>query len=202
MTRTPDEAISFVYAQSKYGPTFPVNECKMRTRIAYGVPSDGSQDATEARSRTKVRLDCLGTEAPRGALLWWTGGSQGHGHVAIADGKGGVWSVDIKRHGYWDHVPFQTIHDSWPLLKWAGVSLDIDGVQVVPTPEPKEESAVSTTNPFAVNFKARYNHERVIDLHLLELAIKSGRPHRIALAASVCRAACRSAVYAFLKVAG
>lgn len=143
MPNSVEQAISNVADQSKHGPAFRVGLCKQKTREAYGVPSDGSNDATEAWGRTKHRVKTTGHQAPRGAILWWTGGSQGHGHAAIADGKGGVWSVDILRSGYWDHVPFPQMSHSWPNLRFAGVSLDIDGVQVVPTPgteKPKPET--------------------------------------------------------------
>lgn len=136
MTRTADQAIAHCFNQSTNGPQFEAGLCKQRTRIAYGVPSDGADDATEAWRRTDHRIAVTGTKAPRGALVWWTGGSEGHGHVAIADGKGGVWSVDVKRAGYWDHVPFGQIAAWAPALRFAGVSADIDGVQVIPVPAP------------------------------------------------------------------
>lgn len=128
-----EQAIDNVAAQSAHGPRFGTGLCKRKTREAYGVPSDGSVDATQAWSRTKYRLNVSGDKAPRGTLLWWTGGSEGHGHVAISDGKGGAWSVDVKRPGYWDHVPFADIARWAPKLHWAGVSQDIDRVRVVTT---------------------------------------------------------------------
>ncbi len=137
MTYTIEKAIDHVAAQSQNGPPFRVGMCKQQTRLAYAVPSDGSGSATEAWRRTDHRLSVAGDQAPRGALLWWTGGGLGYGHVAIADGKGGVWSVDVKRDGYWDHVPFAQIATWAPSLNWAGVSRDIDSVTVVPVPVEK-----------------------------------------------------------------
>jgi len=136
MTRNADQAIAHCFNQSVKGPGFDAGWCKRETREAYDVPSDGSDSATEAWSRTDHRLKVGGASAPRGALLWWTGGSDGHGHVAIADGKGGVWSVDVKRAGYWDHVPFIEIRRWAPQLVFVGVSADIDGVQVIPLAAP------------------------------------------------------------------
>lgn len=134
MPNTPDEAIDYCSRQSKNGPQFGVGLCKRMCRTAYAVPSDGSRSAAEAWTRTDQRLNVAGSLAPRGALLWWTGGSGDYGHVAIADGKGGAWSTDILRPGFFDHVPFAEFGKRWPSLRWAGVSRDIDGVTVVPVP--------------------------------------------------------------------
>lgn len=146
MTRTPDQAIDHCSRQSKGGPAFAVGTCKKQCRLAYAVPSDGTGSAAEAWRQTDYRLNVAGDQAPRGALLWWTGGSNDYGHVAIADGKGGVWSTDILRNGYFDHVPFAKIGSKWPSLRFVGVSRDIDGVLVVPVapmPPAPEKPAVA-----------------------------------------------------------
>lgn len=142
MTRTPDQAIAHCYNQSSNGPSFTPGMCKARTRTAYGVPSDGSKSAAEAWSRTKHRI---GPGPVRGALRWYLGGADGNGHVTIDDGKGGEWSVDITRPGYWDHVEVGTITARWPSLRFVGLSLDIDGVQVVPNPAPAKPPTAEPT---------------------------------------------------------
>jgi hypothetical protein len=205
MPRTVEDAIKSVYAQSKGGPPFPHNECKMRTRLAYAVPSDGSKDAAEAWSRTKHRIP--DGDPIRGALRWYLGGAEGHGHVTIEDGHGNEWSVDIKRsaatgsHSYWDIVPIGTITTKWTALRYVGRSLDIDGVQVVPTPLPRE-SETETHPERIVRFKNELNEKRVIDLNVLDLVIKAGTPRRYSAAAYVCKWACIKAARAFLKVVG
>lgn len=132
MTRTVAQAIADIKAQSAHGLPFKPGMCKQRTRLAYGVPSDGSASASEAWSRTRHRHPASTVaDAPRGALIWWTGGSKGHGHVGIKAGNAYVWSVDIKRPGRWDKVPIEQITRSWPSLRLVGWSEDIDGVRVV-----------------------------------------------------------------------
>lgn len=132
MTRTPAQAIADIKAQSAHGLPFKSGMCKQRTRLAYGVPSDGSVDAAQAWARTKHKHPASTVaDAPRGALIWWTGGSQGHGHVGIKAANAAVWSVDIKRPGHWDKVPIEQISRSWPNLRLVGWSEDIDGVRVV-----------------------------------------------------------------------
>ncbi|WP_248579889.1 hypothetical protein [Nocardioides sp. InS609-2] len=130
--------------QSRNGPTFGVNECKQRVRELYGVPSDGSPDATRAWQRTKHRHPIGDLKAiPPGALVWWTGGTpsgsapDGHGHVAPVAGNGMCWSTDIKRDGRFDLVSIASIAAAWPRLRLAGWSEDIDGVRVLTVEKPK-----------------------------------------------------------------
>jgi hypothetical protein len=174
--RTPDEALRFIANISKNGPAFKKNQCKMRTRMAYNVASR-SDDATEAFHETKHRLKVAPEKAPRGALAWWTGGSEGHGHVAVLDGKGGAWSTDIKRSGQWDHVKFDVIGKTFTKLKFAGVSLDIDGVQVVPTPRAtRKTTAVKRTEPLEVTrIRNAIRVKQEIPLDALDALIKRGQ---------------------------
>lgn len=52
---------------------------------------------------------------PAGVPVFWSGGSTGAGHVALADGLGNVYSTDILRKGKCDLVPIATIHARWGL---------------------------------------------------------------------------------------
>jgi hypothetical protein len=58
------------------------------------------------------------TNAPAGALVFWGGGA---GHVAIADGSGGVFSTDYPTSGEVSHVAQSTITKQWgkPYLGWS-----------------------------------------------------------------------------------
>lgn len=201
MTANVETALARCYQQSKAGPVFRPNMCKQETREAYSVDSDGSKSATVAWYRTDHRLKVTGDHAPRGALLWWTGGSDGNGHVAIADGQGNAWSVDINRAGYWDRVPFRRISEKWYRLTFAGVSLDIDGVQVVPTPLAKPPAAAQITSN-TVRLANMLNEDRVIDLNLLDRIIMAGKPAAVATAAKAAKWACIYAVRAVLAAAG
>lgn len=136
MPRKPAGAVASVFDQSKNGPAFPVGLCKRKTREAYLIPSDGSATAAEAWERTDHRFDARRVWVP-GAFAWWTGGAKGYGHVGfLAFEPGDVWSVDIKRPGFWDRVPLERITRDWPNLREAGFSLDIDGVKVTDLPAP------------------------------------------------------------------
>lgn len=201
--RTVQEALTSCYRQSQAGPAFAPGMCKAQTRAAYGVPSDGSGSATAAWYRTDHRVQITPTAAPRGALLWWTGGSEGYGHVAIADGQGNVWSVDVKRPGYWDLVPYAAIRAWAPRLLFAGVSLDIDGVQVVPSPVVKPPPPSGTIQGLRLSRLARMlNEDRVVDLNLIDEIIKHGTPAQLTAAAIAAKWAIINATRAILKAGG
>lgn len=131
MTATPAQALARAHNQSVNGPTYETGMCLRATRQLYSVPALYG-DAATAWAHTKHRIP-LGANAPAGALVWWTGGSHGHGHVALATGDGHCWSVDIRRPGRFDRVPIGTITRQWG-LRLAGYSRDVNGVQVVPDP--------------------------------------------------------------------
>lgn len=140
MTNTPTQALAAAARQAAHGPKFGTNECKKQTRLLYGVDSDGSQTAAIAWTRTDVRR-AIATDLPKGTLIWWLGGTNGAGHVAIYAGGGKVWSTDIYRSGFFDLVPLELIVANWPKLRLAGSSYDIDGVRVVPEPAPAKPVA-------------------------------------------------------------
>lgn len=128
--RTTEQALAW----TRRGQTFAKGWCKRMCRTAYDVPSDGSNDAAEAWSRTKHRGDPR-TAPPRGALVWYVGGSAGDGHVAISEGNGMIRSTDAPVTGRWGTVP-----RSWPVEHWGmryvGWSRDIDGATVLDKPPP------------------------------------------------------------------
>lgn len=58
------------------------------------------------------------TNAPPGALMFWGGGA---GHVAISDGRGGIFSTDYPTSGLVSHVDASVISGQWgkPYLGWS-----------------------------------------------------------------------------------
>lgn len=138
--RASEAGIANAAKQSLDGPAYRFGMCKMAVRQQYSVPSDGSPDAAAAWSRAKLRHPTSDPDViPRGVPVWWTGGSSGHGHVAISAGGGMCWSTDIRRTGYFDRVPIAHIREAWG-LRLVGWSEDIDGVRVwsAPLPPPVE----------------------------------------------------------------
>jgi GH25 family lysozyme M1 (1,4-beta-N-acetylmuramidase) len=88
----------------------------------YGYSASGYVDALAQWNRTPSRLKHPGGLDPEpGALVFWGGGSAGHGHVAVADGAGFCWSIDIAGAGTVSRVPVVQIHAQWglPYLGWS-----------------------------------------------------------------------------------
>lgn len=53
------------------------------------------------------------TMPPRGALVFWSGGSHGYGHVGVANGRGRFWGVDLPVSG---HIGLADIGE--PARRW------------------------------------------------------------------------------------
>lgn len=60
------------------------------------------------------------TDPPRGALVFWSGGSQGYGHVGVANGRGKFYGVDLPTSGRIGLVSIGTPAQQWGLtyLGW------------------------------------------------------------------------------------
>jgi hypothetical protein len=138
-TKTIYPAITAARQQSHNGPQFGTGECMMRVRMCYGRPSigdfdgDGSADAEDGWKAAHVKH---GPNVPskRGYPVFWTGGSNDNGHVAIAAGEGMCWSTDIRRPGFFDFVPITEIRDKWGLT-YVGWAEDLAGVPLDPAVE-------------------------------------------------------------------
>lgn len=137
MVNSPEQAIRECEQQSAHGPRFRPYYCKREVREAYGITQSHSDDAAEAWAEAKHKHPTDDPmAAPRGALLFWTGGSEGYGHVAIAAGHGMMWSTDIKRLGYFDLAPITDVRRKWGTsLRFVGWTEDLDGVRVLPVPK-------------------------------------------------------------------
>lgn len=109
--------------------------CLMFTRSMYDVgPKYPSASVAWHNVKKKRRVE-FGGEAPRGAPVWWTGGANGYGHVAISVGGGYCWSTDFARTGKVDLVRIDDITKAWN-LNFEGWSEDLNGVDVWEKYEP------------------------------------------------------------------
>lgn len=112
-------------AWSQQGKDFGRGYCLKFSRMAAGAPAKAYNANTaweEAQFKHRV-----GTP-PRGAFVFWSGGK--HGHVAISDGGGYVWSTDIKRRGKVDRYPIAGIPLKWYGRKLRGWTEDVNGVRI------------------------------------------------------------------------
>jgi hypothetical protein len=95
--------------------------CGQFCAAMYGYGFSGYRDAVAQWQLTPSSLKHPGAvNAPPGTLVFWGGGSAGHGHVAISDGTGSVWSIDISGPGTVSRVQAGTITSRWglPYLGW------------------------------------------------------------------------------------
>lgn len=92
--RSCTDALRFLHEQMVSGSRSWYRQCLYLTEVAYGWPPNGVPTAQAQgeimRSRGLLSTDT--SSIPRGALLFWAGGSAGH--VAIYDGLGHIYSND------------------------------------------------------------------------------------------------------------
>lgn len=111
-------------------PTSDPGYCLREVRECYAVGRRYT-DAAGAWSMARHKHpETDPRKIPRGVPVFWTGGAEGHGHVAIATGwRGLCWSTDILRPGYFDRVPIELITQKWG-LRLVGWTEDLNGVRV------------------------------------------------------------------------
>ena len=104
---------------------------------ALAAPRQGLDDATAVYrlAATKGALS-FSAPAPCGAIHYWTGGSAGHGHVGIADGTGGVASVDVHGDGTVGTKPLPWFATWSPSLRYRGWSWWWGGIDTQPKEAP------------------------------------------------------------------
>ncbi|WP_436700987.1 hypothetical protein [Nocardioides sp. BYT-33-1] len=134
MTRTRREAIEHAALADIY---LPAGMCARWTREQYGIgPSgdadgDGDVDAIDAWRRA-VNHHPGDRNPPPGVPVFWSGGSKGHGHVAMSWPGGRIRGTDSPISGRIGTVDFDWIEKHWGLtyLGWAegmsGVMIPVD----------------------------------------------------------------------------
>ena len=97
--------------------------CASAIRDALAAPWQGFGSAAEVWQAVPDS-DRRRFNAPRGAIVYWVGGSRGFGHCAFAMGGHLELSVDVVpgRPGVAGIVPFSWFADNWPGLEYVGWS--------------------------------------------------------------------------------
>ena len=62
---------------------------------------------------------------PRGSFVFWSGGSHGHGHIAVSLGNGKIRTTDVPRSGLVTTVDLEWIERNWH-LRYAGWAWDVN----------------------------------------------------------------------------
>jgi len=101
--------------------------CLQQSRQWAGIDPRYPDAATAWRNVNDKHRD---TNPPRGAFVYWVGGSRGFGHIGVSMGKRRVRSTDA---GGWGRVatrPIGWFSRHWSSLKYAGWAWDVNEVTI------------------------------------------------------------------------
>ena len=87
--------------------------CDHIVGLAYGRSASGHYDAISHWKSTPSRYRHSGKAIPAGGLAFFSGGSHGHGHVAISTGDGRLISTDIHGNGTYTYTTISEIQSKW-----------------------------------------------------------------------------------------
>jgi len=104
-------------------PGMCLRHCRTWADIAalYGTAAEAWQH-TDRRQFTR--------NPPRGAFVFWTGGSKGYGHIAVALGGGLVRSTDAGGTGVVATRTIAWFDANWPSQNYVGWTDNVNGVTV------------------------------------------------------------------------
>lgn len=110
--------------------------CQQQVRIWSGIPARYPDAATAWRNTNDRHPG--NRNPPRGADVFWTGGSSGHGHVAKSLGGGKIRSTDAGGRGKVATVDLGWVERNWHQT-YAGWAWDNNEVTIPHTPpKPKD----------------------------------------------------------------
>lgn len=144
--RTPAQAIETARTWSQQGYFFGVGQCLATVRKYYNVASLYGSATLGWENAQHKHFSNDGRDAPRGAPVWWTGGSSGAGHVAISVGGGVCLSTDWARPGRIDYAHINDITSRWA-LDYKGHTNDINNVEVWEPRKPKGTVSLKNLKP-------------------------------------------------------
>lgn len=118
---SPAGSVAEVLARCAEVDAWTPGMCGQFCAAMYGYSASGYASAYVQWQQTPDRLRHVSTGVPpAGSLVFWSGGPGAHGHVAVADGTGRVWSIDILGSGTVGRVSQSLISSRWglPYLGW------------------------------------------------------------------------------------
>jgi hypothetical protein len=109
--------------------TCEVARCLQYVRTWLVIPA-GTPSASDAW-RNATRRHPGDRTPPKGAPVFWTGGSHGYGHIVLAmDTNGRVRSTDVTAAGLVSTVDLGWFDVHWPALHYEGWAEDLNGVLI------------------------------------------------------------------------
>jgi hypothetical protein len=144
-----EKAIDRALAQHKRG-LFKTGECLMRVRMLFGIDSKWPTAAEawrKAENRHPVKTDADIKAIPRGVAVYWTGGEDGDGHIALSDGLGVCETTDFVNSGGFGTAHITDIAKRWTLLHLVGWAPEINGVTIWEDPKRKPPTPAPAPDP-------------------------------------------------------
>jgi hypothetical protein len=116
-------------ARSAEGSTTytPPGMCLQWSRTRADIPSLFPDAATAWRNAFHRHKG--DRNPPRGAMVYWLGGSKGYGHIAVSVGGGKVRSTDVPTGGKIGTVPVGWFEQHWG-LPYAGWADNVNDVRI------------------------------------------------------------------------
>lgn len=132
--RTPEQAVDMANNWRIRKLFFGVGQCLRTIRQTYNVPSKYGTATLSWEAADHKHFASRGTDVPRGAPVWWTGGSSGAGHIAISCGGGVCISTDWAEPGRLAYARIDDITSLWN-LNFKGYTREVNDIVVWrPTP--------------------------------------------------------------------
>lgn len=105
-----------------------VGYCLQQTRLWCGIPARYPDAATAWRYANYRKIG--DRTIPRGAAVYWTGGSRGYGHIALSLGNGLIRSTDAGGSGRVATRTLSWFDSNWSSLNWAGWAWNINEIHI------------------------------------------------------------------------
>jgi hypothetical protein len=135
MARVAAQALAWARGQHKAGGNEWEGLCLMFVRSCYGIDAFYPSAAAAWEGARFKHRETDGAKVPRGVPYFWTGGSQGFGHIVLSAGGGMCWSNDIKSRGGISLTPINEITTRWRQTP-RGWAEDLNNVRIWDRPEP------------------------------------------------------------------
>lgn len=136
MTRTGDAALRWAKSQHDDGGREWHNICLIFVHDCFDVGAYYPSASRAWYGAAHKHPTTDGNKVPRGVPYFWTGGSQGYGHIVISAGGGLCWSTDINVRGGVSLVRINDITRRWGQTP-RGWTEDLNRVRVwKPAPMP------------------------------------------------------------------
>lgn len=171
MAVSPGQAI----ANARRTKTFEEGKCLVFVREMFGVAARDPSAAAAWRLTKFKHPVRSGAQTPRGAPVYWIGGSEGNGHIAIATGNGNCWSSDAGGSGIVAKVNIDELTERWSALRFQGWAEDVNGVRVFDAADAKKRhgTALKKADKVALRKLAPVD---VPDVRAVQRALKRRMP--------------------------